>query len=70
MTDKHSRLDKAVKKWITEKFDQKVLDSSALHYRSNDEITCSQVIGATGTLKGILTAWEERGKVCFHFDKR
>lgn len=68
--DKHEELVEGSKAWILEKFDQKVLDASELDYRFNDEITCAKVIGANGSVKGILTVWKENRKLQYHFDKR
>lgn len=66
---KHDKLVEASMKWVLEKFDQKVLDSSEIDYRNNDEVSCSRIIGASGTVKGILTVWQDKHKLHFHFDK-
>ena len=60
----------AARKWILERYDQKVVDSSEVGYRYNDQISCTKVVNASGVVKGILTVWEEGSKLQYHFDKQ
>lgn len=58
------------RKWILEHYDRKVVDTSEINYRLNDEICCSRVINSSGVTRGILTIWREHDIWQHHFDKR
>jgi hypothetical protein len=58
------------RKWIGDHYDQRVVESSEINYRLNDEITCSKVVNGSAVVKGILTIWRENNTFQYHFDKR